>query len=201
MLEFQGRVDRQVKIRGFRIELGEIEAPLLRHPACDDVTVLCKEDSSGNKYLAAYVASGTGVESRELSEYLRRSLPYYMVPDALTVMPELPLNLNGKVDAGYLRSLDDFQHSGSAPAEPRSALEEALAGLCAAVFKRPALGLEDNFFAAGANSLSVMELVAKVQNSLNIRIDLLDVYNYSTVRQLATKIGAISILQAEASQH
>jgi acyl-coenzyme A synthetase/AMP-(fatty) acid ligase/acyl carrier protein len=195
MLEFQGRVDRQVKVRGFRIELGEIEKVLLQHPRCDDVLVLCKERPSGDKYLAAYAASGSGVDARELSAYAGRFLPYYMAPDAITVMPALPINLNGKVDLEYLRGLDDFQSRAGAASEPQTAEETALLELCRTVFKQPRLGAEDNFFAMGANSLAAMELATAIQGRLGIRIEFPDVYTYPTVRELALRMGTVSPAQ------
>jgi amino acid adenylation domain-containing protein len=188
MLEFQGRMDHQVKIRGFRIELMEIENVLRRNAAVDAVAVLCKTDSSGNKYLAAYVASRSGIGAGELAGYARESLAYYMVPDVFTVMPELPLNLNGKVDTGHLRGLDDFKTTAGASKQPENALEQALASICGEVLRRPGLATDDDFFAAGANSLRVMEMIIMIRNELHIGIELLDVYTYPSIKELAARI-------------
>src|SRR6266542_3587456 len=107
-IEFLGRGDDQVKIRGFRIELGEIEAVLARHAAVKQVVALAREDGQGDKRLLAYVvpqrasssvsAAATEVTGESLRAYLKQELPDYMVPQAIVVLPKLPLNANGKID-------------------------------------------------------------------------------------------------------
>ncbi len=106
-VQFLGRIDHQVKIRGFRIELGEIEAALARLPGVREAVVLVREDETGDKRLAAYVANTvTALEPapvpalvpEDLRTALRRTLPEAMVPADVVVLPSLPLNANGKVD-------------------------------------------------------------------------------------------------------
>ena len=186
-LEFLGRVDNQVKVRGFRIELNEIEQALLKHPGIDMAAVLCKEDGGGQKYLAAYVASPRSIPAVELSQWTQRSLPYYMTPDVIRVMRKLPLNLNGKVDSGALAKLPDFERSTDAHSAS-SPTQLALAALCAAILRRGEVGANDNFFSLGANSLRVMELVSRIRTDLQANIELLDVYAYPTVAELAARI-------------
>jgi bacitracin synthase 3 len=187
-LEFLGRVDNQVKVRGFRIELSEIEQVLLKHPGIEMAAVLCKEDGGGQKYLAAYVASSRPIRAAELSQWTRRSLPYYMTPDVIRVMRKLPLNLNGKVDSGALAKLPDFERSPDAHSRGGSPTQIALAALCAAVLQRGEVGVNENFFAIGANSLRVMELVSRIRTNLQANIELLDVYAYPTIAELAARI-------------
>ena len=186
-LEFLGRVDNQVKVRGFRIELNEIEQALLKHPGIDMAAVLCKEDGGGQKYLAAYVASPRSIPAVELSQWTQRSLPYYMTPDVIRVMRKLPLNLNGKVDSGALAKLPDFERSTDAHSAS-SPTQLALAALCAAILRRGEVGANDNFFSLGANSLRGMELVSRIRTDLQANIELLDVYAYPTVAELAARI-------------
>jgi nonribosomal peptide synthetase DhbF len=187
-LEFLGRIDNQVKVRGFRIELNEIEQVLLKHPGIEMAAVLCKEDGGGQKYLAAYVASPRLIPAAELSEWTRRSLPWYMTPDVIRVMRKLPLNLNGKVDSGALASLPDFERSPDAPSRGSTPTQIALAALCAAILQRGEVGVNDNFFAIGANSLRVMELVSRIRADLQASVELLDVYAYPTIAELAARI-------------
>lgn len=98
-IEYLGRLDHQVKIRGFRIELGEIEANLLKHPEVACAAVVAKEDVHGQKRLVGFVASSAGgTTERELKEYLREKVPEYMVPGRIRLLPEIPLNANGKID-------------------------------------------------------------------------------------------------------
>ncbi len=187
-LEFLGRVDNQVKVRGFRIELNEIAQALLKYPGIEMAAVLCKEDGGGQKYLAAYVASSRPIPAAELSQWTERSLPYYMTPDVIRVMRKLPLNLNGKVDNGALAKLPDFERAAEAPSRGSSSTQIALAALCAAVLQRGELGVNDNFFAVGANSLRVMELVSRIRRDLQASVELLDVYAYPTIAELAARI-------------
>ena len=187
-LEFLGRVDNQVKLRGFRIELNEIEQVLLQHPGIEMAAVLCKEDGGRQKYLAAYVASPRLIPSAELSEWTRRSLPYYMTPDVIRVMRKLPLNLNGKVDSVALAKLPDFERSGDTQTQASTPTQTALASLCAAVLQRGEIGVNENFFAIGANSLRVMELVSRIRGDLQASVELLDVYAYPTIAELAARI-------------
>src|SRR5947207_2582586 len=98
-VEFLGRIDHQVKIRGYRIELGEIETVLAQHPAVREAVVLAREDSPGEKRLAAYVVPSNGAVSLpELREHLKQRLPEYMVPSAVVSLKGMPLTVNGKVD-------------------------------------------------------------------------------------------------------
>jgi bacitracin synthase 3 len=190
ILEFHGRLDNQVKLRGFRIELGEIESVLRDFPAVESVAVLCKEDRAGSRYLAAYVEAKTAIDIDALSEFARKHLPYYMAPDVFSVMSRLPVNLNGKIDGQLLRNLDDFSETGASQCAEATAFERVLLKLCENLFKRPGLGLDDNFFfALGANSLRVMEMVTRIRNEMQVMIDLSDVYAFPTVRQLADRIN------------
>ena len=188
-IEFLGRLDSQVKVRGFRIELDEVEIALLQHAGVRNAAVLCKEDPGGRKYLAAYADAPEDVDLRE---HLRNRLPYYMVPDILTVLPELPLNLNGKVDRGVLRSLDDFAARVSARPAAMSPLEANLLGLSADVLHRANMTLDDNFFELGGNSLAVMELTSRIRGEMSLDVDLIDVYTCPTIRELAGHLSAAS---------
>ena len=188
MIEFLGRLDSQVKVRGFRIELDEVELALLQHESVRNAAVVCKEDPSGMKYLAAYADTHDGRRS-ELRDHMRTRLPHYMVPDVLTVLPTLPLNLNGKVDRSYLRALDDFTTDDSAQRAAMTPLEASLLGLSAHVLKRVNMTLDDNFFELGGNSLRVMELTSRIRGELSLDVDLLDIYTFPTMRELAERLS------------
>ena len=187
-LDFLGRVDNQVKIRGFRIELNEIQQVLLKYPGIKMAAVLCKEDGGGQKYLAAYVATSRPIMAAELSQWTARFLPHYMTPDVIRVMHRLPLNLNGKVDSGALAKLPDFERAAGTHSVGGSSTQIALAALCTAVFERGELGVNDNFFAIGANSLRVMNLVSRIRSDLHASVELLDVYAYPTIAELTVRL-------------
>jgi len=190
-LEFLGRLDNQVKIRGFRIELDEVEQALRLHPDVRHAAVLCKEDAQGAKYLAGYVEGPAELTRPQLREHVGTRLPYYMIPDALVVMPQLPLNLNGKIDRTSLGRLDDFSTRGEVDIASLSPVQAILIGLWADVLKRGQIALDDNFFAMGGNSLRVMEVTSRIRGELAPGIELLDIYTYPTVRELADRLAQV----------
>lgn len=189
-LEFLGRLDSQVKIRGFRIELDEVEGALRRHEGVRAAAVLAKRDAGGNAYLAAFVEPHASVAHADLREHLARLVPYYMIPDRFVVMGRLPLNLNGKIDRAALTAIDDAAAERAAPAADLSPVESSLTALWTDVLKRSPVSLDDNFFALGGNSLRVMELTSRIRAELSLGVELLDIYAYPTVRELAGRLGA-----------
>jgi microcystin synthetase protein McyB len=98
-IEYLGRIDNQVKLRGLRIELGEIQTILDSHPQINQSVVIIQTDSGDNQRLVAYVASqNQALTAKELRQFLQPKLPVYMIPSAFVILPEFPLNANGKVD-------------------------------------------------------------------------------------------------------
>ena len=97
-IEFLGRMDHQVKVRGFRIELGEIETALHQHEAVKEALVMVREDSPGDKRLAAYLVVEGEVDAAELRSHLKAKLPEYMMPSAFVMLDSFPLTPNGKID-------------------------------------------------------------------------------------------------------
>jgi len=191
-IEFLGRFDNQVKVRGFRIELDEVELALLQHADVRSAAVLCKDDPGGAKYLAAYAeVHGEGTRAA-LREHLRTRLPYYMVPDVLTVLPRLPLNVSGKIDRRALRARDDFASEALGAGAPPSPLEASLLGLSADVLKRVNIALDDNLFELGCNSLRVMELTSRIRGEMSLDVELLDIYSFPTIRELADRLSQTS---------
>jgi len=186
-LEFVGRVDNQVKIRGFRIEIDEVETRLLSHPDVEHGAVVCKE-TNGNRYLAAYLAARRSLSSDEMRDYLRAQLPYYMVPEVITVLSQLPLTLNGKVDRARLKGFNDWQEKSDSDL-PEDEMERAITAICCGLLQGSRLSVSDNFFDHGLNSLKVMEMVSKVRNEIGIDISLLDVYTFPTIQALSRRIG------------
>jgi hypothetical protein len=166
-IEFLGRVDNQIKIRGLRIELGEIEAVLSAHETVRAAVVLAREDTPGEKRLAAYlVAAGEEHPLRfdELRGYLRKRLPEYMIPSAFVVLETFPLTPNGKVDRRALPAPDRTPpQSDTAFAAPRSPVEEALVDIWREVIGLDRIGIHDNFFELGGHSLLATRVLSKVR--------------------------------------
>jgi thioesterase domain-containing protein len=186
-IEFIGRRDDQVKIRGFRVELGEIEAAIARHPAVRQVSVIAREDNPGDKRLVAYVASDRAADSLagELRTQLRATLPEHMVPAHFVALPALPLTQNGKVDR---KALPAPGSAAGAAAEdyvaPRNDLEIGLATVWARVLGVPRVGISDNFFDHGGNSLLVVKLLGEMERMTGLRIGLGEFFKAPTIAGL-----------------
>ncbi|HET6344664.1 MAG TPA: non-ribosomal peptide synthetase, partial [Myxococcota bacterium] len=162
-IDFVSRIDAQVKIRGFRIEMGEIEAALRRNPAVRQAAVMVREDVPGEKRLVAYLVPSGGARPAvpELRKGMLEVLPEYMLPAACVWMDALPLTANGKLDAKALPAPQMQTAAASAP--PQSDTEVWLAGLWAKVLGCGAVGVTDNFFALGGNSLLALKVLARMR--------------------------------------
>jgi acyl carrier protein len=183
-IEYLGRVDHQVKIRGFRIELGEVEAALLRQ-GVGQAVVLARADVPGHKRLVGYV-SGTSLTAEALRAGLRESLPDYMVPSAIMVLESLPLSPNGKIDR---KALPEPQARASQVyVAPRNEVEERLAGIWAEVLRQDRVGIQDNFFELGGDSLSAMQVTARISTALGVELPVHHLFEAPTVGELAEVI-------------
>jgi amino acid adenylation domain-containing protein len=185
-LEYLGRLDHQVKVRGFRVETGEIEAVLRRHESVSDCVVTARAET-GETRLVAYVVGG--VEAGVLREHLRRSLPEYMVPAAFVVLDVLPLTPNGKLDRRALPApeLASGEASNAAPLRP---LEAAVAEIWAEVLGCGRVGVKENFFDLGGHSLLLVKVQARLSETLNRTIPIVDLLHFPTVAALAEHLGA-----------
>jgi amino acid adenylation domain-containing protein/FkbM family methyltransferase len=177
-LEFAGRLDEQVKVRGFRIEPGEVEAVLRRHPGVAGCAVVAREDASGDRRLVAYLAGE--VDTDELADRLRRSLPAYMVPGAFVVLDSLPLSPNGKVDRNALPAPEQAA-AADGYAAPRTPTEEVLAAVWAETLRLERVGARDDFFALGGHSLLAARLVSRVREVFGVEMPLRAVFEHPTV--------------------
>ncbi|HEX9942664.1 MAG TPA: non-ribosomal peptide synthase/polyketide synthase [Thermoanaerobaculia bacterium] len=191
-IEFLGRFDLQVKIRGFRIELGEIEAALLRYPAVKEAVVLAREDAPGDRRLAAYVVpkDGAVLDASALRAFLAPVLPEYMIPAAWVFLDALPLNPNGKVDRRTLPAPDRSRpgtDGGWTP--PRNPTETLLAAIWAEVLGVERVGVEDDFFELGGNSLLSLQVIARAGQA-GLPIHVRQLFEYPTIAELAAALGA-----------
>jgi len=184
--EYLGRADQQVKIRGFRVELGEIETALMSHPGIRQAAVMLRCDDGNERLVGYLVADGSERPSpATLKTRLSESLPAHMVPAAFVFVPEIPLTVNGKLDRAALPAPSRARPETAAPyAAPRNAMERRFADAVADVFQVDIVGIDDNFFDLGGNSLLVAELHRRLVRDLPW-FALVDLYRYPNVRALA----------------
>ncbi|WP_162034319.1 phosphopantetheine-binding protein, partial [Chryseobacterium potabilaquae] len=184
-LEYIGRNDFQVKIRGFRIELGEIENGLLSYEGIRQSVVLAKENSSGLKYLVGYYVSDAALNHEELSVHLSGLLPEYMVPSGYVHLEELPLTINGKLDR---KALPEPNFTGDKEyIAPETSLQRDLAAIYSEVLGLPveSIGLHDDFFRLGGDSIISIQLVSRLRKRLSLSLSVKEVFTYRTVYHLS----------------
>jgi amino acid adenylation domain-containing protein len=184
--EFISRVDRQIKIRGFRVEPAEIESAVGRHPGIAESVVTLHEPTPGDRRLVAYVVARNGVApgTNDLRRFLERELPQHMVPSAFVELDELPLNANGKVDRDRLPAPDgDRPELVEDYVEPQTPLQRKLADIVAAVVGVGAVGIHDNFFDLGGDSIQAIQVVARAQQE-GLGLSPIDFFENPTVALL-----------------
>ena len=194
-IEFLGRLDHQVKIRGFRIELGEIEVALAAHPAVREAVVLTRGEGA-QRQLVAYVvahelAADIGVtppNAAELRNALKASLPDYMVPSAWVFLPALPLTPNGKVDRKALPEPVFDDRVAGAYVGPRDPIELRLALLWEEVLGRQSIGVNEDFFDLGGQSLLAVRLMARIEQAWGVHLPLASLFEYPTIERLAARL-------------
>ena len=189
-LEYMGRADAQIKIRGFRVEPGEVETALRGLAGVVDAAVVARDGGSGEKMLVGYlvmapVAVLDGVEARRL---LGERLPGHMVPGRLMTVAALPLTAHGKLDVQALPVPDAARGDlGEAFVGPRTLREELLAGVWGRVLGVERVGVHDNFFALGGDSIRAVRVVARCRE-LGMEVGVVDVFRHPTVGALATVV-------------
>jgi len=187
LVEHLGRLDFQVKVRGHRIELGEIETALVGHPSVDRVIVIVREDRPGDARLVAYVVPRQcSLEARDLRDFLRASLPAYMVPQHFVELSELPLLPNGKIDRHALPAPQQI----ASPAEEHTATDGAERVLID-IWKE-LLGVEqvspsDTFLDLGGHSLLAMRAIVEIERRLGVRIELRRLI-FESLQQIAASL-------------
>nr|WP_276599757.1 non-ribosomal peptide synthase/polyketide synthase [Nannocystis sp. SCPEA4] len=197
-LEFLGRADHQVKIRGFRVELGEVEAALSSHAAVASCVVVAREDAPGNVRLVAYVVAKDGALTvGSLREHLRSNLPDYMLPSAFVFLDALPLSANGKVDRKTLPvPKDTRQAAETSYAAPRTEAERALAEVWSEVLRASSVGIHDNFFSLGGDSILAIQVVGRAKRA-GLHVTVRDMFMHQTVAELVQVARRSSAAVAE----
>ena len=195
--DFLGRADGQIKLRGFRIELGEIETALAKFAGVEEAVVLLREDTPGDKRLVAYIIVRKGVATatngpapNDLRNHLLAKLPDYMVPTAFLALTSFPLTANGKIDRKALPAPDrSIQARGSSYTAPRNPQEEQFAKIWADVLHLQQVGIEDNIFELGADSLHVFQIAARA-NQAGIPVKPRQILQYRHIAAVLADLAA-----------
>ncbi|MDZ8224986.1 amino acid adenylation domain-containing protein [Nostoc sp. ChiVER01] len=186
-IEFLGRIDNQVKIRGFRIELSEIETVIRQHNNVEKAIVITQGNLYDNKHLVAYIISKSPQEQTtiEVREFLKEKLPEYMIPKAFIILDSLPLTANGKVDHYALKAIDTQSRSiEKAFIAPRTPTESTLARIWAEVLNVENVGIHDNFFDLGGNSLLAIRLLDQINKQFERDLPLSSLFLNQTIESL-----------------
>jgi amino acid adenylation domain-containing protein len=202
-IAFMGRMDDQIKIRGFRIEPAEIVMALNRHPAVAESAVMVREETTGEQRLVAWMVPSGGAPATEsmLADYLRESLPEYMIPTAFISLAALPLTSHGKLDQDALRAADSMSHEGEREyIAPRTPVEERLAAILGLLMGLERVSIHENFFLLGGHSLLGTQVIARVRDSFGIELPLRSLFEAPTVADLSSEIERLILRKLEATR-
>ncbi|GAA1461136.1 non-ribosomal peptide synthetase [Williamsia maris] len=197
-IEYLGRTDLQVKIRGRRVELGEIESVLTTVPGVEAAAVLARSDLGPAVTLVAYVRGNAELDVDVIADRCRRRLPSHMVPAAIVVLDELPVTGSGKLDRRALPA--PVMRSDTPHREAESAVEIALADLVRDLLQIERVGMRDNIFALGADSLIAARLVSVARTEHRLAVDLADVFDSPSIGELATRTHPLDEVAAATPQ-
>lgn len=189
-IEYLGRVDFQVKIRGFRVELGEIEAQLESCDGIGNCAVVVQGEGEAARLVAYYtVRPGSNPQPSELREQIARYLPEYMIPQHFVLLEQMPLTTSGKIDRRRLPKLS-IQRANLLDVGPRSEEERKVATLWGELLGVDRVGIHENFFEIGGNSLLVMRMAAKLRQTFGKDVSVVDIFRYPTIEQLAAHLAS-----------
>jgi acyl-CoA synthetase (AMP-forming)/AMP-acid ligase II/acyl carrier protein len=186
-IEFLGRVDHQVKIRGFRVELEEIEEQLVNHQDIKDAVVVTKVNRNNDKYLAAYIVPMNAGKEKDLdieslTRYLAQQLPHYMIPSHFVPLEKIPLTPNGKIQRSALPEPGESRlKTGMTYVEPSTEEEKIIADIWKEVLGLETIGVNDNFFNLGGNSLDVVRVNQRLKEAFSRNIPVVEQFRYLTV--------------------
>ncbi|MDW7617945.1 amino acid adenylation domain-containing protein, partial [Peribacillus simplex] len=186
-IEFLGRIDNQVKVRGYRIELGEIENALLSHPEIKEAAVVDRENGEEEKYLVAYIAGQAGLDVSEIRDYLKESLPHYMIPAYFMVLDSMPLTQNGKVNLNGLPEPNINGMISDTYEAPQNALQETLVKIWSEILGVKKIGINDNFFDLGGDSIKAIRITSRLQK-YGYKLEVKHLFNYGNVKEISEKV-------------
>ncbi|WP_103866072.1 non-ribosomal peptide synthetase [Aquimarina sp. I32.4] len=196
-IEFLGRKDDQVKIRGHRLELQEIESVFNESSLVDKGIVLAKEDLSKTKELVGYILPERGYDEKKFRSYLETKLPDFMIPVFLIELKNFPLLSNGKIDKKSLPDPEIFHVAINTYVAPKNRLEEELVIIWKKLLKLEKIGIEDDFFQIGGNSLLAIRVVSAIRKNFQINLSIADLFKVSTICKISKYIENQNIKKQE----
>jgi tyrocidine synthetase-3 len=182
-IAFIGRTDDQVKIRGFRVELAEIENVIQQISGIDTAVVLAKANAQAEKELVAYLVGASVPSPAEVKAYLSAHLPAYMVPTHFVHLEAFPLTLNGKINKDALPAPDGADNK-ALLVEPRNEQEAGLADIWKQLLGKDSVGVTDNFFEIGGDSIKILRMVSEARRHMSLDIAVADIYKYGTIENI-----------------
>lgn len=184
-IEYIGRIDNQVKIRGYRIELGEIEAALLRHPEVKETVTIIREDFPGKKLIVAYVVLRG--KNTQLTSHLQALLPDYMVPSTFVEVESIPRTPHGKLDRKNL-PVPHHQEDKTTYFGPRTEMEKALCEIWQDILKVEKVGIRDDFFKLGGDSISGVRLINRLKQKIGVKIQIKEIFKFRTIEHFCHQV-------------
>jgi amino acid adenylation domain-containing protein/thioester reductase-like protein len=184
-LQLIGRSDDQIKIRGFRVELSAIESRLCLLPGIKNVVAIARSENNNNKVLCCYF-TGKKFKLEELRQWLSLSLPDYMIPSYFIHLKQIPYNMNGKVDRNALPDITESIALGTEYVAPETDKELVICNVWQKIFSKEKVGINDNFFNLGGDSIKAINIISQLQG--NFIVGITDIYKNPTIKSLAENI-------------
>ena len=188
-IEFIGRIDNQVKIRGFRVELGEITLKIQEFEGIKECFTTVKKLKNNEKVICTYFSAKRKIEINKLKEFLNKSLPNYAIPTYFMQLNSLPINANGKVDKNRLEE-PQYENTRKEKILPRNDIDKKLIEILKELLNNNSISLTDSFFDLGGDSLSAINLCAKIKSEFKTEIFVKDILNGASIQDIADKIIA-----------
>lgn len=187
-IHYIGRMDNQIKIRGYRIEMDEIKKHLLKIDNIKETIIVDYVDNSGNKFLCAYCIFNKIMTVAEIRQELMNYLPEYMIPEVFVSITSIPTNINGKLAKDKLPEPVSNLQTGSIYCPPENEMQQILADVWSEILGVDKVGIYDNFFHLGGNSIKAMQVISKLQMNHNIELPLNKLYHLFTINELTEYI-------------
>jgi len=202
-IEYLGRIDQQVKIRGYRIEPGEIQKHLSTHPRIKESLVIAREDKNHHKFLCAYIIpipkqstdnrefDDTELTKSRIHDFLARSIPVYMIPSYCVTLEAFPLTTNGKINRKKLPdplATSSMTENGKSYLPPTNRIQEKLVKMWGQVLDKQNIGIRDNFFNTGGDSIKTIQLIILINSEFDSQFKIADIYSHETIEAFSILI-------------